>query len=145
MKLLEVTTQYVTHKKSMGMRFHTEARVLKSFCRTIGDVSIDQLEPDVVQAFLAGNGPVTRFWHRKYDVLCGFYRFAIARGHVGVSPLPRTVPKPPPPFVPHIFSQDEPQRLLASAESCQHPQAKIAVSHLLSPASAALQRCFADQ
>jgi integrase/recombinase XerD len=125
MKLHELTTQYVAHKQSVGMRFHTEARVLKSFCRTIGDVPIDQLEPDAVQAFLDGNGPVTRFWHRKYEVLCGFYRFATARGHVGASPLPRTVPKPPPPFVPYIFSQDELQRLLAAAESCKHPRAKM--------------------
>jgi len=125
MKLHELTTQYVAHKQSMGMRFRTEARVLKSFCRTMGDVGIDQLKPDVVQAFLAGNGPVTRFWHRKYEVLCGFYRFAIARGHVDISPLPRTVPKPPPPFVPYIYSQDELQRLLIAAESCQHSRAKM--------------------
>jgi integrase/recombinase XerD len=37
MKLHEVTTQYVAYKQSMGMRFRTEARVLKSFCRMIGD------------------------------------------------------------------------------------------------------------
>lgn len=125
MNLHEVTTQYVVYKQSMGMRFRTETRVLKSFCRMIGDVAVDQVRPDVVQAFLAGSGPVTRFWHRKYQVLCGFYRFAIARRYVGISPLPRTVPKPPPPFVPHIFSQDELRRLLIAAESWQHPRAQL--------------------
>ena len=125
MKLHEVTTQYVGYKQSMGMRFRTEARVLKSFCRMIGDIGIDQLEPDAVQAFLNGSGPVTRFWHRKYEVLCGFYRFAIARRYVGVSPLPRTVPKRPQPFVPHIFSRNELQRLLVAAESWQHRRANI--------------------
>jgi len=125
MKLSELTTEYVTYKQSMGMRFRTEARVLKSFSRNIGDIVIDQVEPDVVDVFLAGTGPVTRFWHRKYEVLSGFYRFAIARRHVDRSPLPRTVPKPPPPFVPYIYSQDELQRLLAAAESCQHARAKM--------------------
>ncbi len=125
MKLHELTTQYVAYKQSMGMRFRTEARVLKSFSRKVGDVDMDQLEPDVVDAFLAGNGPVTRFWHRKYEVLCGFYRFAIARRHVDLSPLPRIVPKPPPPFVPYIYSPDELQRLLIAAESWQHSQAKM--------------------
>jgi integrase/recombinase XerD len=125
MKLHEGTTQYVDYKQSMGMRFRTEARVLKSFCRMVGDVRIDQAEPDVVQAFLDGNGPVTRFWHRKYDVLRGFYRFATARGYVAGSPLPQAVPKPPPPFVPYIFSQDELQRLLVAAESCLRPRAKM--------------------
>src|SRR3989304_1172423 len=98
MKLHEVTTQYVAYKQSIGMRFRTEARILKSFCRMIGDVGIDHLEPHGVHAFLAGSGPVTRFWHRKYETLCGFYRFATARQYVGVSPLPRTAPKPPPSF-----------------------------------------------
>ncbi len=125
MKLHDLTTHYVTHKQSMGIRFRTEVRVLKSFSRKIGDVDVEQLESDAVEAFLTGSGPVTRFWHRKYEVLSGFYRFAIARGHVAASPLPRTAPKPPPPFVPYIYSQDELQRLLAAAESCQHARAKM--------------------
>jgi site-specific recombinase XerD len=125
MKLNELTTEYVAYKQSMGMRFRTEARVLKSFSQNIGDVDIDQLEPDVVDVFLAGTGPVTRFWHRKYEVLSGFYRFAIARRHVDLAPLPQMVPKRPPPFVPHIYSRDELQRLLAAAESCQHARSKI--------------------
>ena len=33
MKLSEVAASYVAHKQSMGMRFRTEARTLKSFCR----------------------------------------------------------------------------------------------------------------
>ena len=125
MKLYELTIQYVAYKQSMGMRFRTEARVLKSYCRFIGDVSIDEPQPDMVDAFLAGNGPVTRFWHRKYEVLGGFYRFATARRYIGISPLPRIVPKPPQPFVPYIFSQDELRRLLVAAESCRHPRAKM--------------------
>jgi hypothetical protein len=32
MKLSELTAQYITHKQSMGMRFCTEERALKSFC-----------------------------------------------------------------------------------------------------------------
>jgi len=36
MKLSEITTQYVAHKQSMGMRFCTEQRTLKSFCRAMG-------------------------------------------------------------------------------------------------------------
>jgi integrase/recombinase XerD len=125
MKLWDLTAKYVGYKQSMGMRFRTEARVLKSFCRNIGDADVDQLTPDAVEAFLAGTGPVTRFWHRKYEVLSGFYRFAIARGHADRSPLPRAVPKPPPPFVPYIYSQDELQRLLSAAESFQHVRAKM--------------------
>ena len=68
MKLSGFASQYVAYKQDMGMRFHTEARTLKSFCRTMGDVAIAEITPDRVRAFIAGTGPVTRFWHRKYEV-----------------------------------------------------------------------------
>jgi hypothetical protein len=93
MKLSEVVASYVAHKQSMGMRFRTEARTLKSFCRAMGEVNIQQVKPDRVKTCLAGTGPVTRFWQLKHNILDAFYRFAIARGYVGSTPLPRTFPK----------------------------------------------------
>jgi site-specific recombinase XerD len=68
---------------------------------------------------------VTRFWHRKYEVLSGFYRFAISRGYCAVSPLPRLVPKRPPAFVPYIYSHDELRRLLEATSLCEHPCCKV--------------------
>jgi hypothetical protein len=38
MKLSEVVAGYATHKQAMGMRFRTEARILRSFCRASGEV-----------------------------------------------------------------------------------------------------------
>lgn len=70
--------------------------------------------------YIAGTGPVTAFWHRKHQVLLGFYRFALARGYVTISPLPKIVPKPPRVFVPHIYSQDELRRLLKATASCDN-------------------------
>ena len=49
MNLAAVAAKYVAHKQSMGMRFRTEARTLKSFCNALGDVTME----DVV-----GLGPV---------------------------------------------------------------------------------------
>jgi integrase/recombinase XerD len=95
MKLSELTAQYITHKQSMGTRFCTEERTLKSFCRAMGNIAITEVQGDRVHAFIAGTGPVTAFWHRKHQVLVGFYRFALARGYVSISPLPKIVPKPP--------------------------------------------------
>ena len=94
MKLSEAAANYVAHKQSMGMRFRTEARTLKSFCRAMGEVNLKQVNPKHVHAYLAGTGPITTFWERKHRILDGFYRFVIARGHVAFSPLPRTVPNP---------------------------------------------------
>ena len=123
MNLSELTAQYVTHKQSMGMRFCTEERTLKSFCRAMGNIAITEVQGDRVHAYIAGTGPVTAFWHRKHQVLLGFYRFALARGYVTISPLPKIVPKPPRAFVPHIYSHDELRRLLeATARMCTLPR-----------------------
>lgn len=124
MMLSVLAVQYVAHKQSMGMRFHTEARTLQSFCRTMGDILVAEIAVDRVQAFIAGAGPVTRFWHRKHEVLRGFYRFAMARGYAASSPLPRIIPKPPQ-FVPYIFSQEEIQRLLDATACCENPRSKL--------------------
>ena len=125
MKLAEVVRQYVTHKQSMGMRFRTEARTLKAFCRTMGDIAMTEVERDQVDAYLAGTGPVTRFWQRKYEVLAGFYRFAIARGYALHVPLPHRVPKPAQTFVPYIYSQDELRRLLKATAACDSSHSNI--------------------
>ena len=114
MRISQAVNAYVAYKQSLGMRFVTEARTLKSFYRALGDVDIDQVEADRVYAHLAGNGPITRFWHRKLDALRGFYRFALTRGYATRSPLPTTVPEQPPTFVPYIYTRDDIKRLLAA-------------------------------
>ena len=124
MKLTALTSQYVGYKQGMGMRFHTEARTLRSFCRTMGDIAVAEIAVDHVHAYIAGKGPITRFWHRKYEVLRGFYRFALARGYVDSSPLPKIAPKPPE-FVPYIFSHEELQRLLDASACCESSRCKL--------------------
>lgn len=114
-----VVAQYIAHKRSLGMRFNSEDRVLRSFCCYVRDVPLSQIEPAQVRAFLDGRGPVTQFWHRKCSVLRGFYRYAVARGHISTSPLPIFVPKVPPPFVPYIFTRDELRRLVQATDTCQ--------------------------
>ena len=77
MKLARVVRDYIALKQSMGSRFHTEATILKAFCKAVGDVSITDVEPQQAESYLAGTGPVTLYWHRKHEVLNGFYRFAL--------------------------------------------------------------------
>lgn len=121
MKLSQAVAAYVASKQSLGMRFTTEARTLKSYCRSIGDVELANVDAQGVRTFLDGSGgPVTRFWHRKLDALRGFYQFAIGRDYVTISPLPTTVPKIPMRFVPYIYSHDEVRRLLEATSSRKH-------------------------
>jgi site-specific recombinase XerD len=124
MRLSALAAQYVAYKQSMGMRFHTEDRTLRSFCRAMGEISVAEVAADHVRVYIAGTGPITRFWHRKHEVLRGFYRFAMARGYTASSPLPKMLPKPPH-FVPHIFSREELQRLLDATAYCENPRSKL--------------------
>ena len=78
MKLAEVVGQYVAHKQSMGMRFCTEERTLKAFCRAMGDIAMTEVRRDRVHAYLAGKGPVTRFWQRKMKC---WWAFTVSPSH----------------------------------------------------------------
>jgi len=108
MQLPELTTRSIDFKRATGMRFGSEAWVLRAFCRAMGDIDLTVVRPDAVLAYIAGDGPVTSFWHHKFKILNGFYRFAIARGYTQTSPLPTTIPQcPPPPQIPptHLCRQ----------------------------------------
>jgi integrase/recombinase XerD len=113
MKIAEVISLYVSHKRALGQRFRSEEAVLLSFRKAVGNRPIMTIEEEAVLSFLNGTGPVTGYWVKKYHVLSGLYRYALARGLVKVSPLPRAIPKPTvPAFVPYIYSHEELKGLL---------------------------------
>jgi len=87
----------------------------------MGDVDITEVEPTSVQAFIAGKGAVTSFWHQKFGVLARFYRFLMIRTYVDSTPLPKTVPKCPEPMKPYIYTTEDLRRLLAATNKLQSP------------------------
>lgn len=125
MTLAQAVHDYITLKQALGSRFHTEATILKAFCNALGAVDIADVEPHRVASYLAGRGPVTLYWHRKYEALSGFYRFALGRGYVPHSPLPTTLPKRPQPFRPYIYSEEELHHLLESAAEYATPRTAL--------------------
>jgi len=126
MKLAQLIAQYVTFRKSLGQDFESHERRLRTFSRFMGEsAEIDSVKPHPVAAFLAGRGPITRYWHLKYGTLRGFFSYAVTRGYLSVSPLPPTVPKPPARFVPHLYSRDELRRLLDGTASYQKHKTRI--------------------
>jgi integrase/recombinase XerD len=112
MRLSELTSEYIEFKQSMGMRFRTEAVILNAFGRAMGNINIADVAPDPVLHYLAGTGTVTAFWHRKFEALTGFYRFALSRGHISSCPLPTIIPKRPAPFRAYIYTHDEFHKLV---------------------------------
>lgn len=88
MKLSDVVETYINHKRSLGMRFRSDASTLRAFCRAIGNVEINAVQPELVLQFLNGNGPITSYWRQKFIIIRSFYRYAQGRGFATSSPLP---------------------------------------------------------
>jgi site-specific recombinase XerD len=98
------------------MRFNSEAATLATFCRRLdGNIDVRSITVEQVQDFLTGNRPLTNHWIKRKSVIECFFRFALTRGHITTSPLPRNCPKLPPPLAPYIYSQEELKRLLDAA------------------------------
>ena len=112
MKLHTALEQYIALKRSLGFRFHSESVILTAFSKTMGNVSLGQVKPRALRAYLDGKGPITRHWHRKWETLRPFYRFAMARGLVRRSPVPTQAPKIDAIFTAYIYSQAELRRIL---------------------------------
>lgn len=126
MKLFELVAQYVSYKRALGMRFNSEAATLAAFCHRLDD-SIDVISVTVeqVQDFLTGNRPLTNHWSKRKSDLDCFFRFAITRGYITASPLPRYSPKLPPPLAPYIYSKEEIKRLLGVAAAACNSRVKM--------------------
>jgi integrase/recombinase XerD len=113
MTINDLITHYVTFRRTLGERCQTNESILRSFCRSVGPwTPVARITAAAVDAFLAGDGPVTSAWHIKYHSLKGFFRFAVSRGHLDEAPLPAVLPKRPPRFIAYIYSRDELRRLL---------------------------------
>jgi len=112
MTLQKAVKQYIALKRSLGFRFDGDGVILNAFSKAMGKVSLGRVKPKAVRAYLDGKGPVTRHWHRKWEALRPFYRFAVARGLVRRSPLPVHAPKLDTTFRAYIYTQEELQALL---------------------------------
>jgi len=126
MKLKELIARYVAFRKSLGEDFADTESLLGTFCRRMGEeTDVMGVAADQVMVFLEGSGTVTRYWHRKYGVLKGLYRYALSRGFVASSPLPTTVPKPPERMMPYIYTRDDLRKLFGSTSSYRTDHRKL--------------------
>src|SRR6202011_828778 len=121
MKLHDIVEAYVDYKHSLGMRFRSQAAVLRAFDRAMGDIAVAEVKPESVLAFIAGTGPITARWIENHRGLGGFYRYAVGAGFATLSPRPTDTPRPPTQLTPYIYTVDELKRLLATTEILQTP------------------------
>jgi integrase/recombinase XerD len=125
MNLQQHIERYVSYRQALGERC-CNAAILRAFARAIGTAAdVADVRTEQVDAFLAGTGPITGYWHTKYRALFGFYSYALSRGHVTKIPLPAQRPKPAPPFVPYVYSREELRRLLDAAGCYQRGESSL--------------------
>jgi site-specific recombinase XerD len=111
MTIVELIDSYVSHKRSLGMRYHESATLLRSFERAIGPIEAEQIDEDMVRTFL-NRVPISSRWHTKYYALNGLFRFATQRGLLDASPMPYLIPKRPAYATPYVYSPEELRCLL---------------------------------
>jgi integrase/recombinase XerD len=120
MKVSDAVSLYVRHRQANGHGGESGAQVLRHFVRTVGmERELITIQSVEVRAFLDGNGPLTRYWHRKHSALLGFYRFACGRGLVPSLPLPVTTPRLRVIFKPYVYTEAEILRLLDAVQVVQ--------------------------
>ncbi len=112
MTVAAAVESYIRAKRSQGAIYQKIEPLLRSFARTVGDISVEEVSPDAIRTFCRGHGPPTRWQANKYSTLRNFFQHLVARAHLSASP----VTDPPPcvrrDFVPHIYSRAEVRRLL---------------------------------
>ena len=124
MTLFEAIDAYITLKRSLGAVFSSDARILRSFARALGDIAVHDIDPEATREFCRGKGAPTRWWERKDETLRGFFAWLVNRGHLAACPLPAHRPRVPRSFQPYIYSREELQRLLdatAILQDCRFP------------------------
>ena len=109
MKLYRLVAQYINYRQSLGQKFEGSAKLLRSFCKSVGaSINIGSISEDMINKFLSGHSQgITSLWFHKRSCLLGFYRYALARHYVTVVPLPHILPKRPQDAPPYIYSQKE--------------------------------------
>jgi len=121
MKLRTAIDNYIRHKENLGNDFKFAARCLRKFGQALGDIDVNDIPPLATKAFIFGNAPLTQSLHLRYGIVRGLIQYMLARNYIDRSPLPHEIPKRPPEFVPHIYSQEELSRILDAAKTQSGP------------------------
>ncbi len=119
MKLKNSIQLYVDEQRTNGIAFTKGDQILASFCRHVGNVVLDEIRPRQVLTFLEGPRTSALTWSRKYSLLRNFFLFWVAQRELRSLPLPAPRKPVTRTFVPHIYSREEIQLLLATARSSQ--------------------------
>lgn len=119
MKLEAAIRAYVQVKRDLGHLFIGDDRMLRSFARSTGDLELQEITPEICEAFYRSKRPDDRMPNRKHQCLRCFFEFAKYRGYLEQIPLKAIAPRPKSRFEPYIYSKEEIRKILdAAAGAC---------------------------
>jgi integrase/recombinase XerD len=113
---------YINGKQVRGVLFEAAAKILRSFSKEVGDVSLGTITPAQILDFL--NSPQTSYgtWSKKFSLLRFFFEYWSARGLLERSPMPPHI-RPPlvlaQAFVPYVYTRNEVRLLLRGTSAWQ--------------------------
>ena len=114
MSFNDIIADYITQQRSLGKRYSSEANTLKAFGRSIGNVPVRDIDPEMISRFVDRGATSYETRSKKYRALAGLFFFAVSRRLLKTSPMPRRRKRVYPTFVPYIYSEAELKRLLAA-------------------------------
>ena len=119
MTICECVRGYVERKQIAGFSYIKSGSILWAFCKQVGDVPLDCINPRQVAAFLAGPQTSTVTWRHKYSLLKHFFEHWAARGELQALPMPPIRPPSPQTFMPYVYSRAQLRLLLRSTRASQ--------------------------
>ena len=118
MTLVAAIEQYISWKRSQGAGFDSQARILRSYGRSVGEETVcDKATRAQARGFIDRGRPAASHRALKHSTLDRFYRYAIGRGLATQSPLPTEAPRSARNFRPYIYPSDEVRHLLDATET----------------------------
>ena len=114
MRFNDIIGDYITQQRSLGKRYSGEANTLKAFARSIGNVLVRDINPEMISCFLDRGATSYETRRKKYRALAGLFFFAVSRRLLKTSPMPRRRKRVDSTFIPYIYSEAELKRLLAA-------------------------------
>ena len=111
MKTSETIEQYILHRRSLGMKFLSQAVSLHSFARFAGDLTLNDIDAEMVRVFLFARDVSAQTSNDRCSTLKGLYRFAMARNITAACPLPVRMSRVTVRLTPYVYTEEELLRL----------------------------------
>ena len=119
MKFSKAIKIYVQFRHTNQSTFVNGEAILRSACRTVGDVSLCTLTAARLAVYL-DNSQISMLTRRgQSSILKGFLQHWSSRGALEPFTLPLLAPRDVA-FIPHLYSEAQVRALLQATEECQH-------------------------